>query len=78
MTTMFPIPSNRVVQVKNPYAPTEVLKKFDKDTTGFVTVVGQKYAIDCHTSTLKNGMVIQLMDMKRQAIYMLHQCKVEQ
>ena len=44
MTTMFPIPSNRVVQVKNPYAPTEVLKKFDKDTTAFVTVVGQKDA----------------------------------
>ena len=40
MTTMFSIPSNRVVQVKNPYAPTEILKKFDKETTAFVTVVG--------------------------------------
>ena len=44
MTTMFSIPSNRVVQVKNPYAPTEILKKFDKETTAFVTVVGQKDA----------------------------------
>ena len=41
---MFPIPTNRVVQVKNPYAPTEILKKFDKETTAFVTVVGQKDA----------------------------------
>jgi len=44
MTTMFPIPKNKVVQVKNPYAPTEVLKKFNKNTTAFVTVVGEKDA----------------------------------
>jgi len=44
MTTMFSIPSNRVVQVKNPYVPTEVLKRFNKKTTAFVTVVGQKDA----------------------------------
>jgi hypothetical protein len=41
---MFGIPSNRIIEVKNPYVPTEVLKKFDKDTTAFITVVGKKDA----------------------------------
>ena len=44
MNTMFGVPKNQIVQVKNPYVPTEVLKKFDKDTTAFVTVVGKKDA----------------------------------
>ena len=42
MTTMFGIPSNKIVNIKNPYAPEEVLNKFDSDTTGFITVVGEK------------------------------------
>ena len=42
MTTMFGIPSNKIVEVKNPYAPTEILKNFDENTTAFVTVVGEK------------------------------------
>ena len=44
ITKMFGIPSNRIIEVKNPYVPTEVLKKFDKDTTAFITVVGKKDA----------------------------------
>ena len=44
MNTMFGVPKNQIVQVKNPYVPTEVLNKFDKDTTAFVTVVGKKDA----------------------------------
>ena len=44
MTTMFGIPKNRIVEVKNPYVPTEVLRKFDKDNTAFITVVGKKDA----------------------------------
>ena len=44
MTTMFGIPKSKIVQVKNPYVPTEILKKFNKKTTAFVTVVGQKDA----------------------------------
>ena len=44
ITKMFGIPSNKIIQVKNPYVPTEVLKKFDKDTTAFITVVGKKDA----------------------------------
>jgi hypothetical protein len=43
MTTMFGIPSNKVVQVKNPYAPTEILDKLPKDTK-YVTAVSQKDA----------------------------------
>lgn len=44
MQKMFGIPSNRIVQIKNPYAPEEILNKFDSDTTAFVTVVGEKDA----------------------------------
>src|SRR5210317_1653936 len=44
ITKMFGIPKNKIFQVKNPYVPTEVLKKFDKDTTAFITVVGKKDA----------------------------------
>jgi Asp-tRNA(Asn)/Glu-tRNA(Gln) amidotransferase C subunit len=42
MTKMFGVPSNKIVEVKNPYAPTEILKNFDETTTGFITVVGEK------------------------------------
>lgn len=42
MTKMFGIPSNRIVNVKNPYVPTEILNKFAETTTAFVTVVGEK------------------------------------
>ncbi len=42
MQKMFGISSNKIVQIKNPYAPQEILNKFDSDTTGFITVVGEK------------------------------------
>ena len=42
MNTMFGIPKNKIYQVKNPYAPKEILGKFDENTTAFVTVVGEK------------------------------------
>src|SRR6056300_605750 len=42
MTKMFGVPSNRIVQIKNPYAPTEILNKYNEDTTAFITVVGEK------------------------------------
>ena len=42
MTKMFGIQSNKIVQVKNPYAPTEILSKYDAAKTGFITVVGEK------------------------------------
>jgi hypothetical protein len=44
MVGLFGIPKSKIVQVKNPYAPTEILKKYDETTTGFVTVVGEKDA----------------------------------
>ena len=43
MTTMFDIPEDMVVQVKNPYAPKEILDKLSPDTT-YVTAVSQKDA----------------------------------
>jgi phosphopantetheine adenylyltransferase len=43
MTTMFEIPKNKVVQVKNPYAPTEILEKFPPETS-YVTAVSEKDA----------------------------------
>jgi len=42
MTTMFNIPKSKIVQVKNNYAPKEILDKYDKETTAFITVVGMK------------------------------------
>jgi hypothetical protein len=44
ITTMFPIPSNKVVQVKNPFSPVEILNKFDPETTAYVTAFGEKDA----------------------------------
>lgn len=43
MTRMFDIPEDRVVQVKNPYAPNEILEKLP-DNTAYVTAVSQKDA----------------------------------
>ena len=42
MNTMFGIPTSKIHEVKNPYQPTEILKKFDEKSTAFVTVVGEK------------------------------------
>lgn len=43
MTKMFNIPKNRIVKVKNPYTPKEILQKVDDDTA-FIAVVGKKDA----------------------------------
>ena len=42
MTNMFGIPSNKIVNIRNPYAPEEILNKYDEDTTGLIVVVGEK------------------------------------
>jgi hypothetical protein len=42
MMKMFGIPSNKIVQIKNPYAPTEIINKFPEESTAFITVVGEK------------------------------------
>ena len=42
MMKMFGIPSSKIVEIKNPYAPKEIIGKFDNKTTAFVTVVGEK------------------------------------
>jgi len=39
---MFGIPTNKIIQIKNPYAPVEILDKFDSKTTAFITAVGEK------------------------------------
>lgn len=43
MTKMFKIPESRIVQVKNPYAPKEILEKLPPNTA-YVTAVSQKDA----------------------------------
>jgi hypothetical protein len=43
-TTMFGIPSNRFVQIRNPYKPVEILSKFDGQTTQYIAAVGEKDA----------------------------------
>jgi hypothetical protein len=42
MMKMFGIPSSKIVNVKNPYAPSEILNKYNEDTTGLIVVVGEK------------------------------------
>ena len=42
MMKMFGIPSSKIVNVKNPYAPSEILNKYDEDKTGLIVVVGEK------------------------------------
>lgn len=42
MTKLFGIPSSKIVKITNPYAPVEILKKYDKGYTAYVTVVGEK------------------------------------
>jgi hypothetical protein len=42
MMQMFGIPSSKIVNIKNPYAPEEILNKYDSNTTGLIVVVGEK------------------------------------
>lgn len=42
ITTMFGIPKSKVVKVKNPYNPEEILNKFDKTNTAYVVGLGEK------------------------------------
>jgi phosphopantetheine adenylyltransferase len=44
MNKMFDIPSNKIVQVRNPYAPKEVLSGMDGKTTAYIAAVGEKDA----------------------------------
>ncbi len=41
-TKMFNVPSDRFVEVKNPYAPKEILQDFDGKTTAYIAAVGEK------------------------------------
>ena len=43
-TKMFGIPSSRFIQIRNPYQPIEILKKFDGKTTAYIAAVGEKDA----------------------------------
>ncbi|CAB4142860.1 hypothetical protein UFOVP449_85 [uncultured Caudovirales phage] len=43
-TTMFGIPADRFIQIKNPYKPVEILSKFDGQTTQYIAAVGEKDA----------------------------------
>jgi nicotinamide mononucleotide adenylyltransferase len=43
MSSMFGIPKDKIVQVKNPYAPEEILSKFSEDTP-FITAFSEKDA----------------------------------
>jgi hypothetical protein len=44
MTTMFGVPSDKIEQVRNPYAPKEILSHFDGKTTQYIAAVGEKDA----------------------------------
>jgi len=42
--TKFDIPENKIVMVKNPYSPSEVLTYFDENETSLIVAVGEKDA----------------------------------
>jgi hypothetical protein len=44
ITRMFGIPDDKVQQVKNVYAPTEIISQFDPNTTALVTAISEKDA----------------------------------
>jgi len=52
-TTMFGIPSSKFIRVGNPYAPKEVLSKFDGKTTQYIAAVGEKDANRLHGKYFK-------------------------
>jgi hypothetical protein len=41
-TKMFNVPSDKFIQVSNPYAPKEILSKFNGKTTAYIAAVGEK------------------------------------
>lgn len=43
-TTLFNVPKSKIVKIKNPYNPTEILSKYDENTTAFVVGVSSKDA----------------------------------
>jgi hypothetical protein len=43
-TKMFNVPSDKFIQVSNPYAPKEILSSFDNKTTAYIAAVGEKDA----------------------------------
>ena len=43
-TTMFGIPDNHFIQIRNPYKPVEILSHFDGKTTQYIAAVGEKDA----------------------------------
>jgi hypothetical protein len=52
-TTMFGIPSSKIIRVGNPYAPKEILSKFDGKTTQYIAAVGEKDASRLHGKYFK-------------------------
>jgi len=53
VTTMFGVPASHFLQVSNPYAPKEILSKFDEKTTQYVAAVGEKDADRLHGKYFK-------------------------
>ncbi|MFA5484911.1 MAG: hypothetical protein WC260_01520 [Candidatus Pacearchaeota archaeon] len=43
ITTMFDVDEDKVIKIKNPYAPVEILENFDENTV-YITAVGEKDA----------------------------------
>jgi hypothetical protein len=41
-TKMFNVPSDKFIQISNPYAPKEILQNFDGKTTAYIAAVGEK------------------------------------
>ena len=59
------IPKNRIVQEKTPYVATNLLKKFDPETTAVVYAFGQKDAGRLKAGTKKSGGKTYYQDYKK-------------
>jgi len=59
------IPKNRIIEEKTPYVATNLLKKFDPDTTAVVYAFGQKDAGRLKAGTKKGGGKTYYQDYKK-------------
>jgi len=53
--TQHGVPSDKIVEVKNPYNPEEIKSKFDPNTTALISIFGEKDRDRLSQRTKKNG-----------------------
>lgn len=65
MTTLFNVPADKIINVKNPYTPVEILDKYEKTKTSYIAAVGEKDAARLggkYFKKYKDGIVLNSYD----------------